>query len=128
MASDVQEMRNYAVPRPRRRNRGSEMNIDIQPHALGFFAYVTDGDRLVACGEPRACPIEAVHVAAEKSAKQISRIRKVRRARNEHQAQTVRADQRGGWGGSASDCRSTRNNHNHQPKRQQQARNDLRTA
>lgn len=43
------------------------MTIDIQPHALGFFAYVTDGERLVACGEPKACPIEAVHVASERA-------------------------------------------------------------
>ena len=54
--------------------------------------------------------------------------RNQRRARNEQQAQTVRADQRGGWGGCASDCRSTWHNHNNQQKCEQQARNDLRTA
>ncbi len=108
------------------------MTIDIQPHAIGYFAYVTDGERLVACGEPRSCPIEAVHVAASSALRNLftktEQNRKQRRARNEQQAQTVRADERGGWGGSASDCRPTRNNHHNQQKCEQPTRDDVRTA
>jgi hypothetical protein len=47
------------------------MTIEIQPHDLGFFAYVTDGARLVACGEPKPCPIEAVHGAAERAIRNV---------------------------------------------------------
>jgi hypothetical protein len=49
------------------------MTIEIQPHALGFFAYVTDGARLVACGDPKLCPIEAVHGAAERAIRSLLR-------------------------------------------------------
>lgn len=41
------------------------MTLHIQPLGPLWFAYIiTDDDRLLACGRPRDCPIEAVHQAA----------------------------------------------------------------